>query len=105
MPPAPRRDRARCCQSGLLLRRLNMDSFALNLFGTSSIGKTSGLHAAGSVAGLFGEKGLPGWADSVPSLEQLAVGHRDGALPLDDTADEGGSTLPIHKKAKLLAFM
>jgi hypothetical protein len=91
--------------AALLLRRLNMDSFALNLFGTSSIGKTSGLHAAGSVAGLFGEKGLPGWADSVPSLEQLAVGHRDGALPLDDTADEGGSTLPIHKKAKLLAFM
>lgn len=91
--------------AALLLRRLNMDSFALNLFGTTSTGKTSALYAAGSVAGLFGDNGLPGWADSVPGLEQLAVGHRDGILPLDDTADEGGSTLPTQKKAKLFAFM
>ncbi|TFW56901.1 DUF927 domain-containing protein [Bradyrhizobium sp. MOS001] len=91
--------------AALLLRRLNMDSFALNLFGTTSTGKTSALYAAGSVAGLFGDNGLPGWADSIPGLEQLAVGHRDGILPLDDTADEGGSTLPIQKKAKLFAFM
>jgi hypothetical protein len=91
--------------AALLLRLLNMDSFALNLFGTTSTGKTSGLYAAGSVAGLFGENGLPGWADSITGLEQLAVGHRDGILPLDDTADEGNNTLPIHKKATLLAFM
>lgn len=91
--------------AALLLRRLNMDSFALNLFGTTSTGKTSALYAAGSVVGLFGDNGLPGWADSVPGLEQLAVGHRDGILPLDDTADEGGSALPTQKKAKLLAFM
>lgn len=89
----------------LLLRPLKMDSFAINLFGTTSTGKTSALYAAGSVAGLFGDNGLPGWADSPPALEQLAVGHRDGILPLDDTADEGGSTLPIQKKAKLFAFM
>jgi hypothetical protein len=89
-----------------LLRPLGMESFALNLFGTTSTGKTSGgLYAAGSVAGLFGENGLPGWADSIPALEQLAVGHRDGVLPLDDTGDEGGGPLPIHKKAKCLAFM
>jgi Domain of unknown function (DUF927) len=91
--------------AALLLRRLNVDSFALNLFGTTSTGKTSALYAAGSVAGLIGENGLPGWADSVPGLEQLAVGHRDGILPLDDTADEGGSSMPIQKKAKLFAFM
>jgi hypothetical protein len=33
------------------------------------------------------------------------VGHRDGVLPLDDAGDEGGGPLPIHKKARLLAFM
>src|SRR5438445_4103806 len=91
--------------AAVLLRRLNMDSFALNLFGTTSTGKTTALYAAGSVAGLFGDNGLPGWADSISALEQLAVGHRDGILPLDDTADEGGSSLPIQKKAKLFAFM
>jgi hypothetical protein len=88
-----------------LLRPLGMDSFALNLFGATSTGKTGGLYAAGSVAGLIGENGLPGWSDSVPGLEQLAVGHRDGVLPLDDAGDEGGGPLPIHKKARLLAFM
>jgi hypothetical protein len=89
-----------------LLRPLGMDSFALNLFGTTSTGKTSGgLYAAGSVAGLFGENGLPGWSDSITALEQLEVGHRDGVLPLDDTGDESGGPLPIHKKAKYLAFM
>ena len=90
--------------AALLLRRLNMDSFALNLFGPSSIGKTSGLYVAASVAGLIGEHGLPGWADSPSAIEQLTIGHRDGILPLDDTADEGGGTMPIHKKAKMLAF-
>jgi hypothetical protein len=81
-----------------------MDSFALNLFGTTSTGKTGGLYAAGSVAGLFAENGLPGWSDSISALEQLAIGHRDGVLPLDDTGD-GGGPLPIHQKAKHLAFM
>jgi hypothetical protein len=88
-----------------LLRPLGMESFALNLFGTTSTGKTSGgLYAAGSVAGLFGENGLPGWADSIPALEQLAVGHRDCILPLDDAGDGDGGPLPVHEKARLLAF-
>jgi uncharacterized protein (DUF927 family) len=87
-----------------LLRPLGMDSFALNLFGTTSTGKTGGLYAAGSVAGLFTENGLPGWSDSISALEQLAIGHRDGVLPLDDTGD-GGGPLPISQKAKHLAFM
>jgi hypothetical protein len=91
--------------AALLLRPLNMDSFALNLFGTSSTGKTSGgLYAAGCTAGLFGENGLPGWSDSIPALEQLAVGHRDYLLPLDETSGDSGP-IPIEKKAKHLAFM
>jgi hypothetical protein len=37
-----------------LLRRLNMDSFAINWFGSTSEGKTLALKVAASVAGLFG---------------------------------------------------
>jgi hypothetical protein len=92
--------------AALLLRLLNIDSFALNLFGTSSTGKTGGgLYAAGSVAGLFGENGLPGWSDSIPALEQLAVGHRDYVLPLDETGGNQSGPIPIEKKAEHLAFM
>lgn len=89
----------------VLLRPLGIDSFALNLFGLTSTGKTKGgLYTAGSVVGLLGENGLPGWADSIPGLEQLAVGHRDSILPLDDAGDGAGGPLPVHEKARLLAF-
>jgi putative DNA primase/helicase len=89
----------------VLLRPLGIDSFALNLFGLTSTGKTKGgLFTAGSVVGLLGENGLPGWADSIPGLEQLAVGHRDSILPLDDAGDGDGGPLPVHEKARLLAF-
>jgi len=92
--------------AALLLRPLNMDSFALNLFGTSSTGKTGGgLYAAGSVAGLFSRNGLPGWSDSISALEQLAVGHRDYVLPLDETGGNESGPIPIEKKAEDLAFM
>jgi hypothetical protein len=92
--------------AALLLRPLNMDSFALNLFGTSSTGKTRGaLCAAGCAAGLFGESGLPGWSDSLPALEQLAVGHRDYLLPLDETGGNESGPISIENKARYLAFM
>src|SRR4029077_14081406 len=71
-----------------LLRRLNMDSFAINWFGSTSEGKTLALKVAASVAGLFGSGGdLPSWADSMPGFEGQAMGHRDCILPLDEAAD------------------
>jgi hypothetical protein len=72
-----------------LLRKLNMDSFALNWFGTTSEGKTLALKSAASVAGLFGPGGgLPSWADSEPGFAAQAMGHRDCIMPLDETAEK-----------------
>lgn len=87
------------------LRPLRMDSFAINLFGQTSMGKTSLLHGAASVPGLHNDStGLPKWADSETAIEELAIGHRDGLLPLDESGDQGGS-MPVHEKAKKLAFL
>jgi Domain of unknown function (DUF927) len=87
-----------------LLRKLNMDSFAINWFGTTSEGKTLALKVAASVAGLFGPGGgLPSWADSEAGFEGQAMGHRDCILPLDETAD-GEKEMPLKKRARALAF-
>jgi hypothetical protein len=86
-----------------VLRPLGMDSFGLNLYSETSTGKTSCLIVAASVSGLISDRGLPGWADSSPAIEQLMVGHRDGLLPLDETAD-GEDKIPLATKARLLAF-
>jgi putative DNA primase/helicase len=86
-----------------LLRPLGMDSFGLNIFSDTSTGKSSVLFVAASVPGLIGERGLPGWADSQTAIEQLMVGHRDGLVPLDETAD-GEDKMGLATKARLLAF-
>jgi putative DNA primase/helicase len=87
-----------------LLRKLNMDSFAINWFGDTSGGKTLTLKVAASVAGLFGPGGgIPSWADSEAGFEGQAMGHRDCILPLDETAD-GEKEMPLEKRARLLAF-
>jgi uncharacterized protein (DUF927 family) len=87
-----------------LLRKLNMDSFAINWVGKTSEGKTLALRVAASVAGLFGPGGdLPSWADSIPGFEAQAMGHRDCILPLDETGD-GEKDMPLDKRARALAF-
>ena len=87
-----------------LLRKLNMDSFAINWFGSTSEGKTLALKVAASVAGLFGPGGdLPSWANSDPGFEGQAMGHRDCILPLDETAD-GEKEMPLDKRARAMAF-
>lgn len=85
-----------------LLRHLDIDSFGLNLFGDTSLGKTTCEFAAASVSGIIQNRTLPGWADSGPAIEQLAVGHRDGILPLDDAGDE--QQISPEKKARSIAF-
>ena len=87
-----------------LLRKLNMDLFAINWFGTTSEGKTLALKVAASVAGLFGPGGgLPSRADFEAGFEGQAMGHRDCILPLDETAD-GEKEMPLQKRARMLAF-
>jgi hypothetical protein len=87
-----------------LLRKLDMDSFAINWFGPTSEGKTLTLKVAASVAGLFGPGGgLPSWADSEAGFEGQAMGHRDCILPFDETAD-GEKEMPLEQRARILAF-
>ena len=87
-----------------LMRKLAMDSFALNWFGETSEGKSFLLKAGASVSGLIGPDGIPGWADSEPAFEGQAMGHRDCMMPLDETAD-GENRMPLEKKARMLAFV
>ena len=87
-----------------LLRKLGMDSFAINWFGLTSEGKSFLLKAGASVSGLIGPDGVPGWADSEPAFEGQAMGHRDCMMPLDETAD-GENKMPLEKKARMLAFV
>jgi Domain of unknown function (DUF927) len=88
-----------------LLRPLGMDSFALNLFAPSSAGKSSLLCGAASVPGLINKDvGLPRWSETDAAIEQLAIGHRDGLYPLDESGDQDGRVEP-HEKAKKLAFL
>ncbi len=87
-----------------LLRKLNMDSFAINWFGLTSEGKSFLLKAGASVSGLIGPDGVPGWADSEPAFEGQAMGHRDCMMPLDEAAD-GEHKMPLEKKARMLAFV
>src|SRR5450830_1795427 len=87
-----------------LLRKLGMDSFAINWFDPTSGGKTFLLKGAASVSGLIAPDGLPGWADSEPAFEGQAMGRRDCMMPLDETAD-GEDKMPLEKKARMLAFV
>ena len=86
------------------LRPLGLDSFGINWFSDTSHGKTLCLFVAASVAGLVGIEGLPGWADSQAGIEDLARGHRDCVMPLDETGD-GEHQMPLEKKARMLAFL
>lgn len=88
-----------------LLRPLSMDSFALNLFGPTSTGKSSLLCGAASVPGLIDKnQGLPKWSDSETAIEQQAIGHRDGLYPLDESGDQNDK-VEAHVKSKQLAFL
>jgi uncharacterized protein (DUF927 family) len=86
------------------LRPLGLDSFGINWFSDTSHGKTLCLFVAASVVGLAGIEGLPGWADSQAGIEDLARGHRDCVMPLDETGD-GGHQMPLEEKARMLAFL
>jgi hypothetical protein len=88
----------------LFLRPLGLDSFGINWFSDTSDGKTLCLIIAASIAGLVGAEGLPGWADSQAAIEDLARGHRDCAMPLDESGD-GEHQMPLEKKARMLAFL
>ena len=89
--------------AAVFLRPLGMNSFAINWFGPSSVGKTTCLLACASVSGFNSGGGLPGWADTEAGLEDQFCGHRDFAMALDETGDAGDAE-QLKNKAKRLAF-
>ncbi len=86
------------------LRPLGMDSFAINLFGDTSQGKTIALKVAASVDGNLAETGLPAWADTDAGIEDQLRGHRDCVMALDETADGDQGPAELQAKARKLAF-
>jgi len=81
------------------LRPLNINSFGFNFSGETSGGKTLCVRSAASAAGLNSDEGPATWDGSVAGFEQRALGHRDGAVPFDDT-----SHLPQPELSKLVTF-
>lgn len=94
-----RREVARyCCLSSRLrlavgspfaatvLRKLGIDTFGFHFVGATSSGKTFCLRVAGSVPGFNSEAGVTSWDGTPTGIEQLALGRRDNALILDETA-------------------
>lgn len=66
--------------AGPMLKIMNNDGFGVHLYGKSSIGKTTCLHAASSVNGAE----LETWRTTDNALEGIAVSHNDNTLLLDE---------------------
>ena len=64
-----------------LLKPAQIESGGFHLVGTTSIGKTTALYVAASVAGL---KNLPNWRSTSNALEGKAAEFNHGLLPLDE---------------------
>lgn len=67
-----------------LLARLKINSFGFNVFGASSIGKTTAIRVAASVAGHSDNTKLSTWGDTNGGIESRRLGHRDGIFPIDE---------------------
>jgi hypothetical protein len=83
------------------LRVLGLNSFGFNFSGMTSGGKTLLLRMAASVPGLNSNAGPATWDGTPAALEQRALGHRDGMMPLDDISHLEGDQKSI---AKLVTF-
>lgn len=73
--------------AAVLLKACGMDGGGFNFQGNSSIGKTTLLAIAGSVAGGGGQNGfLHSWRTTDNALESIALAHNDGLMCLDEMA-------------------
>lgn len=82
---------------GPILRPLNADGFGLHLRGGSSIGKSTTLHAARSVAGLPAGS----WRATDNGIEGEAAAVNDGFLTLDELGE--GDAFAVDRIAYMLA--
>ena len=84
-----------------LLRPLNVGTFGIHIYGSSSQGKTTALKLAASSVGL---RDLATMADSSQALEEMAVGHRDSVLLLDETSDGNRSDKELAQLVRAQSF-
>lgn len=73
-----------------LLPLAEIESGGFHLVGTTSIGKTTALNVAASVAGL---KNIPNWRSTSNALEGKAAEFNHGLLPLDEIGQADAQTV------------
>jgi hypothetical protein len=87
-----------------ILRKVNLDTFGFYFVGETSKGKTLCLKVAGSVGGLNAKTSVTSWDGTPTGFQQLALGHRDNVMPLDDTSAIEGDAKKRREFAKLTIF-
>jgi hypothetical protein len=90
--------------AGPILRRANLESFGFYFVGESSKGKTLCLKVAGSAAGLNSASGPTSWDGTPAGFQQLALGHRDNVVLLDDTSAIEGDLKALRQFVKHVTF-
>lgn len=88
--------------SGHLLYFVNIESGGFNIFGKSSIGKTNGAKTGVSTVGP--RSNLRSWNFTETGAEDLAYGHNDAHLILDELATLDRDPNIAHQKASALTY-
>jgi hypothetical protein len=87
-----------------ILKLIGARGFGVVAVGRSSIGKTLLLQMAASVTGLIGPSGVTSLSSSIPDVEEMVLGHRDGFLPLDEVGHIFGDSKKADEFLKALSF-
>lgn len=80
--------------TGPLLRPCGFEGGGLHIYGSSSAGKSTAAHVAGSVCGGGGNKGfMRQWNSTHNAIENTAVLHDDNLLVLDEIGQASAETI------------
>ena len=80
--------------TGPLLRPCGFEGGGIHIFGSSSAGKSTAAHVAGSVCGGGGHKGfMRQWNSTHNAIENTAVLHDDNLLVLDEIGQASAETI------------
>lgn len=84
---------------GPLLKKIDHENFGINLFGRSSIGKTTAAKVAFSIYG--DPREIRSWLTTSNGVEAMAIDHNDSMLVIDELGQ--GDIMQIAKAAYTLA--
>jgi len=87
-----------------ILKVIGARGFGVVAVGRSSIGKSLLLQTAASVMGHIGPLGLTSLSSSIPDVEEMVLGHRDGFLPLDEAGQIFGDSKKVDEFLRALSF-